>query len=128
MGETNSYGTTTPNTYVLKCDSLGVSTGNVVIGIPEQIRQVLPDMIVYPNPARSQEQINILLPQGFKGLNNHSTKLSLYDTIGRILDCREIDISSHHIILKNIALEAGMFFIRVESANKSFTQKIIITD
>jgi hypothetical protein len=74
---------------------------------------------IYPNPATSH--LNIQLPQE---LQAQDLKLTLTSVLGKEVLSQKLDPSQTDISLKE--LPAGVYFIRVDSGNRSSTQKIVI--
>ncbi len=72
-------------------------------------------MLVYPNPARNavNVQSNITID-----------RLSIYNHIGQVV--AEVLVNSNTANVNVDGIEAGVYFIRIETANGYTTQKLVI--
>ncbi len=93
-------------------------TVNVIInGVQEVVAQ---GMEVYPNPAK--DEITILLPSG---LEEESLRLTIYDTFGKAILKRVVREPSFNISIRDLA--NGMYFLKVQSTEKEYVTKVMIS-
>lgn len=124
-GETESYGDGSKEIYLLKIDSLGNSTGNVLIDV-EEVGIISGDVVsVYPNPAVST--INV-----FVDINNNELTddvvIVLSDISGKVLLKEEI---SRQIFNKNAELNindisSGLYILKFSSGDFYFQRKVLV--
>lgn len=95
----------------------GVITNHQKINTPSL------DWIVFPNPAHTQISVRYQTL-----IDNKYSRLELINALGQITWQKEIK-NNTHLLQQNIAvshLEAGIYFIRLHTAQQVKTQKIII--
>ncbi len=78
------------------------------------------ELIVFPNPAK--DEITILLPSG---LEEESLRLTIYDTFGKAILKRVVREPSFNISIRDLA--NGMYFLKVQSTEKEYVTKVMIS-
>ena len=88
-------------------------------GIAELSHDLNAGFILYPNPSNDGK---LILKTQFK----NCTKIDLADVIGNVVTNMLPENNSDNIILNLESLPAGMYFVRMTSENKIYTQKLFI--
>ena len=76
-----------------------------------------PDINIYPNPAKDFVTLDL-------GTASQTTQILIFDQTGKMVLRTETNKPKTTISLSN--LDSGFYFIRGESANNSFTKKLLI--
>jgi hypothetical protein len=124
-GETESYGDGSKEIYLLKIDSLGNSTGNVLIDV-EEIANMSDDMIsIYPNPAA--ETMNVFADISNTELTDDVVIL-LTDISGKVLLKEEINhqIFNKHVELNVNDISSGLYILKFSSGELHFQRKVLV--
>lgn len=124
-GETESYGDGSKEIYLLKIDSLGNSTGNVLIDV-EEIAIMSDDIIiVYPNPAI--ETINVFADISSTELSD-DVVIILNDISGKVLLKEEINrqIFNKHVELNVNDISSGIYILKFSSGDLHFQRKVLV--
>lgn len=74
---------------------------------------------VFPNP--SNDNVNIVV----KDQNNKIMTVNMFDLAGRNVINR-INVNALSYLIEREGLKAGIYFVRIETTNGSFTQKVIL--
>lgn len=117
-GETNSYGDGLVNVYLIKTDSLGASSGTVVIGLDEKPENI--EAGVYPNPA--DEAVNIVLPEK---VINENVSLNLFNISGQLIQNSALEKNTTSTIDVS-KLPSGIYFMQLVGESFMSRKKIII--
>lgn len=107
-----------PNIYYYLIDYKGVILG--VDGRDENLSQTLK---VYPNPAKSQGQINLSCGD----MVSQSWQIKLYDIQGKIIHNDAIPLGFSETTLQLPELESGIYIMRAEGSNKQMhTVRVLV--
>ncbi len=88
------------------------------IGINEQINEIKPQMLIYPNPSQGAFTVN------FANLPKGNWTLSVYDVMGRVISSRKIEANLESTTLQINA--KGLYFVSLQSGGNRITQKVIV--
>ncbi len=74
---------------------------------------------IYPNPAQSYLQVNLLA-------SDQEQVLTITDTYGRVLETRTIAENSSSFLLENLDnLNAGVYYLQLQSGNEVTSKTFI---
>lgn len=117
VGETYTYGAGLINIYLVKTDSLGNSSGTVVIGMDEDFKKV--EAQIYPNPT--VDEINLVLPEN---VLNESLSLNMYNVKGQLVLSSKLESRSLSTIDIR-QLKPGVYFLEIIGESFISRNKII---
>lgn len=108
--------------YLIKTDSLGVSSGtviNVVTGVNSS-NSTSDKMLMYPNPASNS--FSILLNSDLKT----DFEITISDVLGRAVYSETFESTNEPILFETERFQTGVYFINITADNYSANQKLII--
>ncbi|MFM7022388.1 MAG: putative Ig domain-containing protein, partial [Flavobacteriales bacterium] len=82
----------------------------------------IPNVFIYPNPAQSNDNINILLPAEWLG----NTEMVIMNNAGATVQQQTITVSDQLVHLNINELSTGLYFIQLRNNQQTVTQKLII--
>ncbi|MGB3946650.1 MAG: T9SS type A sorting domain-containing protein [Bacteroidia bacterium] len=123
VGTSTSY-SNLEHIYLVKLDSNGVSSANVsnVITTINSFNEVESSAFLYPNPASNELNINLAsFPK------NKKYSLTIADVLGREYISTSIETSSatNHTI-NTSQLPKGVYFVKIQGDNFSFSQRVVV--
>jgi len=112
----------TPKNWLIKADSTGCFEVNCPVNNSiEEVEKANGELKVWPNPARNF--INVHLD----GLNNKEDLIvEMYNANGAVILKEKINIYEGNFILKADDLASGLYLMKLVSATKNYSCKIII--
>lgn len=124
-GTALSY-STLEHIYLIKTDSLGISTAvvlNVTTGINDVVKSASKEFTVYPNPAN----IRVTIRSASDAISSGSIFLiNVTDLLGRTQISFSTNDISEPVSIDTELLKTGVYFITIISENYYSTQKLII--
>ncbi len=80
------------------------------------------DWVVYPNPATTNVNVVYALPA------NDNATLQLFDLSGRLVIAKDISGGKSEFQLETTSLKTGIYFLEMQTKQKRFYQKIVISN
>ncbi len=99
-------------------------TYTITVDIDTPNQEAEADVLVYPNPAVTQFNLNYTLPKA------QEVNVSLYEMNGKLIQTVVSEKQAegeHSIKMNNPSLKAGVYLIKLQTENKLSVKKIIIT-
>lgn len=99
----------------------GYVEGTVVVGI-EELSDIVSNFKVYPNPAKNQTNINLVLER------QENVTLQIIDIAGKIVRSKDYGQmnGAYTLPIGLNDLESGIYFVNLLIGNQAITQKLII--
>ena len=115
-----------PNLYLVKTDTVGVSTNFVGIGEEEIVKPQSGRLSVYPNPANENVNCTLTLT------NADDVRLVIYNSLGEIVSDNNIQANQFNVLhsatvqINTSALASGIYYCSVLSNNGTLNSERLI--
>ena len=125
-GYSEGYGSLLPNLYLVKTDTVGVSTNFVGIGEEEIVKPQSGRLSVYPNPANENVNCTLTLT------NADDVRLVIYNSLGEIVSDNNIEANQFNVLhsatvqISTSALASGIYYCSVLSNNGTLNSERLI--
>ena len=104
--------------WILKVDSLGCPTPMCVTSTIDPIKETNKEIKIYPNPFRSEFQIELPTEKKYN-------KINIYDLAGRLVFSLGLTINEYQLTIDGSKMDNGVYFIEFVSDDQRISKKII---